>query len=232
MCKLSHILWSIGFIVAVAPWLTATVLLWVYTEVFEPEPQGEEEIKIGYVMACIQSASIVLYITYIPFAIMCIGLIGRRSLFSFCCLAFGLPVFIVVPLVVGVAVFIVSLQSPSNETTGDEDEGTGKALGITAGIVCLFSTAACLVVLLWALVCGSRGRGKDHKYPIPLAYFPFLRDFKSTKSECKVEDSERYTEDYPPPRYTFKERKPISELPWTSSRSAAKSTKEAASNQK
>lgn len=204
------------------PWTAATILVWVYTEAFEADAT---EPKIGWVMAILHTASAAVYVAYIPLAILFIGLVGRRNMFSFCCVVAGLPVFAVVPMITGGALLFVSLSS-SSEQEGDASGKGGTRIGIAAGVACLLSTAACLFIVCWAMICGSRGRGKKHQYPIPLAYFPFLRDFKATMNEQEVVDSERYTADYPPPRYTFSERKPISELPWISSPKSSKLDKD------
>lgn len=209
MCDFSCILWSIALAVVTVPWTAATLLSWIYTEAFEPEPQTPTEPKVGWVIAILQTTSVLLYFIYISFAILFIGMVGRRSMFSFCCLAAGIPIFAVVPLVAGGAILFTALSSKDGESSG-----TAKGIGIAAGVTCLLSTVTCFFVLCWALICGSRGRAKEHRYPIPLAYFPFLRDFKDVKRDREVADSERYTADYPPPRYNFAERKPISESPW------------------
>lgn len=229
MCKLSNILWSAILIVVMVPWVAATLLLWIYTELFEADAN---EPKVGWIMAILHTVSAPVYFAYIAIAILFIGLVGRRSMFSFCCVAAGLPVFAVVPLITGGAVLFTSL-SPSDEQEEERGAGggaTGERIGIAAGVACLLSTATCLFVVCWAMICGSRGRGKEHQYPSPLAYFPFLRDFRVVKKEQEVADSERYTSDYPPPLYTFHGRKPVSDLPRISSPRAAKEVHKATSN--
>lgn len=208
-------LWSIAVAVSVAPWIAATLLLWVYVEVFEQEPADDtNKLKISWVMAILHTVSPLVYLTYILSAIVSIGLAGRRNLFSFCCLATGIPVFTLVPTITGVALLYVALSSGDKLQDGAAEEMMSKGFGIATGVACLLSTVMCLYVVCLAIMCGSKGRGKDHQYPTPLAYFPFLRDFKATRTEGKVEDGERYTADYPPPCYTFSERKSISQLPW------------------
>lgn len=190
----------------------ATTLCWIYTEAFEEDPQPDDDVQIktGWIVAILQSVSAVVYLVYIPLAVMFIGMVGRRSLFSFCCLVAGLPVFGVVPIVTG---GVILSFSPS---AGDEENGgAAETVGIVTGVFCMLSTVTCLFLLCWAMLCGSKGRGKENRFPIPLAYVPFLSDFKDVRErEDAVSESERYTADYPPPRYAFPERKALSPSDW------------------
>lgn len=199
--------------VLVAPWFAATMLAWIYTEIFEAEPEDSSQPQIGWIVAILQSASALVYLVYIPFALLCIGIVGRRSIFSFCCLVAGILVFSVTPAVAGGIILFTALSA-------DDDEGDAlrKEVGIAAGVTCLLSTVCCCFVLCWAMLCGSKGPGKHHQYPTPLAYFPFLRDFKEVRSERELDDSDKYTSDYPPPHHTFPERKPLNSSAWTKSK--------------
>ncbi len=207
MCKVSCLLWITAAVVLAVPWTVATILCWTYTEAFELDPKNDDQPKTGWIIAILQSVSAVAYLVYIPCAVLFIGLVGRRSHFSFCCLVAGIPVFGAVPMVTGSVILFISLSA------ADEDGGA-RVVGLVTGVSCILSTVTCLFLLCWAMFCGSRGRGKEHRYPIPLAYMPFLRDFRDVGREREVSENERYTEDYPPPRYTFGERKTLSAADW------------------
>lgn len=182
-----------------APWFVAMILAWVYTEEFEPDPEDPTQPKVGWIVAILQTVSGLIYLTYVLFLVAVIGMLGRRSMCSFCCLVAGVPVFVVAPLVVGGAILTTSLSLSSSD--GEELPSDGvRDMGIAAGVCCLLSTSVCIFLLCWAMICGSRGRAKNHRYPIPLAYFPFLRDFEEIKKKDREERniSEMYTADYPP----------------------------------
>lgn len=184
------------------PWIMGTLLTWIYTEEFEGARDDTSQPEFGRVSAILQTLSAVVYLVYIISAIIFIGIAGTRGLFSFCCLVVGIPVFAVVPIVVGAFLLYTAFTA---------SDGRGKEVGIGASIFCFSSTIMCCFVLCWAIICGRKGRGKNHRYPIPLAYFPFLKDFEEASSEeIEMDDSEKYTSDYPPPRYTFADRKPSS----------------------
>ena len=175
-------------LVLLAPWTVATILAWVYTEAFEEPP--EDSSKLGWIGAILQTVSLVVYLVYIPVMVLFVGIAGRRSLFSFCCLVMGIPVFAVAPLVAGGVILSTALVAEDTRV---------KEVGIAAAVCCVLSTVTCFLLLCWAIACGGKGRGKHHRYPIPLAYFPFLRDFEEVEREKQEDDSDRYTADYPPP---------------------------------
>lgn len=198
-CKLVCV--SVILALFAVPWIVATILTWIYTEAFEETPEDTAQPKFGWVSAILQTASVMVYLVYIISAIFFIGIAGRRSIFSFCCLVMGIPVFAVAPIVVGGIILYTALTASDDSV---------KEVGIAASVCGFFSTITCCFVLCWAMLCGGKGRGRKHRYPIPLAYFPFLEDFKEVRKEREVDDSEKYTSDYPPPRYTFADRKPLS----------------------
>ena len=185
----------------VLPWFVGVVLAWVYTEAFELDPEDPKQPKVGWIVAILQTSSGLVYLTYMPFLILVIGMAGRRSVCSFCCLVAGVPVFGVVPLVVGGAILATSLSQSTSDGGEESSSGVARDVGIAAGVCCLLSTSLCIILLCWAMICGSKGRAENHRYPIPLAYFPFLRDFEEIKTRDKKERdvSEMYTADYPPP---------------------------------
>lgn len=190
MLKVACALWSVVLLFLVAPWTVATILAWVYTEAFEEPPDDLSRPKLGWVSAILQTVSLVVYLLYVPLMVLFIGIAGRRSLLSFCCLVVGVPVFTVAPMVAGGTILYTVLVA----------EGKGaKEVGVAAAVCCIFSTMTCCFLLCWAIACGGRGRGKHHRYPIPLAYLPFLKDFKEVEREKEVDDHDRYTNDYPKP---------------------------------
>lgn len=204
-------IWCLFLLVLVLPWCVATILTWVYSEVFAATPNptnnqdenGSAESTGTMVISIIQTCSMVGYILYIFFAMACIGFVGRRSLCSYCCLVVGIPTFTVIPVAAGSTLLVLALGSPSEKQAGVN-------IGVAAAVSCLLSTTLCIVITCWALICGSRGRGKNHRFPIPLAYLPFLRDFKKDAVNVEVSDIERHTADYPPPLSSFNDRKSVS----------------------
>ena len=111
------------------PWMAATLLLWLYTELFEADSNKP---KIGWIMAIMHTVTAPVYIAYIFIAILFIGLMGRRSMFSFVCVAAGLPIFAVAPLITGGAVLFVSL-SPGDEQEGAAEGREGAGIGQERG---------------------------------------------------------------------------------------------------
>lgn len=199
----------------VLPWTVATILCWVFTETLEEEPGSGDSVQIkpGWVVAILQSVSVFLYLAYITCAVMFIGMMGRRSVFSYCCLVAGVPVFAAVPLVSGGVLLFLSLM-PADEEAENTAETVVKT-GLATAVLCVFSTVTCMFMLCWALICGSKGRGKRHRYPIPLAYLPYLKDFQEIQlKEDAGKEADRYTADYPPPRHTFGERKKFTPSDW------------------
>lgn len=205
MCK--SVLWTLLLLVLVLPWSCAMILAWVYTEAFEAEPQDPTQPKVGWIVAIVQTSSGLLYSTYILLLVLLIGMVGRKSMCSFCCLVAGIPVFVVAPLVVGGAILSTSLSSSGG---GGEESGSVKArdVGVAAGVCCLLSTAVCIFLLCWAIICGSKGRARNHRYPIPLAYFPWIRDFEEIEKKDREERdiAEMYTADYPPPFSEYRKK--------------------------
>ena len=194
------------FLFLVVPWCLATLFAWIYAELVA-DAEGDNA-KIGRLMAIIQTFSIVIYIFFIPFSLFCIGYLGRRSMWSFLCLVVGMVVFSVVPILTGGFILVTS------QTSDNGDSG----FGLVTGIFCLLSTMACLSIVCCAILFGSKGRAKKHRFPIPLAYLPFLKDFweiEERNPKKEIDDHNRYTGDYPPPRYTFPDRKPVSVSAWT-----------------
>ena len=194
----------LGVLILVLPWCVATILTWIYTEVFAVIPSsstGSEENNPlgsagGKTISIIQTTSVVVYVFYIFLALTCIGFSGRKSIFSYCCLVVGVMVFTVIPVAAGSTLLVVALLSFS-------ENPVGARVGIAAAVFCFLSTAICLVMTCWALMCGSRRRGKNHRYPIPLAYLPYVRDFEKIRTEVEVRDVNRHTEDYPSPLHSF-----------------------------
>ena len=204
MRMLACVSWTVLLVLLAVPWVAATLLAWVYAEVFH-SPNDPPQLTLEQIFATLQSVSGILYLLYIPAALLCVGLVGRRSTFSYCCLVLGLPVFVAVPAVAGVGILVVTLTNQQASVMTEAGR-----VGIASGVCCLLSTVTCFFLLVWSMACGSKGRGRRHQYPTPLAYFPVLRDCHEIERREEVADSDRYTADYPPPRYTFPERKPLS----------------------
>lgn len=156
----------------------------------------------------VQTASALLYIIYISIAIPCIGVVSRQSVFSFCCLAAGIVVFGVVPAVTGACILVTILFSGDSVPSSSNVETDIR--GITTAVLCFLSTITCCCVLCMAILCGSKGRGKNSRYPTPLAYIPFLRDFVEVREESgRRNNAGLYTSDYPPPCSDFPDRRHI-----------------------
>lgn len=214
MSKLSCFCWSISLLLLVLPWLVATMLGWIFAQVFEEvlaekgEEIPEDEPRIGWISAIMQTASVVVYISYVLSVISCVGLLTRHHMCSFCCLIVGIPVFTVVPLVTGGGILVTTLTAEDGSLPPVDSGAAHNAInvGVATGTFCLLSTLPCLFILFWAVCCGSRDCGKKHVYPMPLCYFPFLRDFKEIHERGIDSQSKYYTSDYPPPLESFGER--------------------------
>lgn len=203
-------MWWLALLVLVLPWCVATLLVWIYSEAFatrfdstnnnSKERDNQLDSAGSRIVSIVQTCSALVYILYIFFAIVWIGVLGRGKLCSYCCLVVGVPTFAVIPVAACGTLLVTAVSSTSKKKV-DVD------MGIAAAVSCLLSTVFCLVMTCWALMCGSRGRGKNHRYPIPLAYLPFLRDFKKDPVvERELNDVDKYTTGYPPPLSSFHDR--------------------------
>ena len=202
MNHLQFSMWCLALLILVLPWCVATMLTWISSEAFavaSPNSNNELDLTGSRIVSIAQTCSCLVYVLYIFFALTWIGFAGRRSLCSYCCLVVGIPTFATIPIAAGCTLLLSVLDSSRSQV--------GVDIGIAAAVSCLLSTLFCMVITCWALMCGSCGRGKNHQYPIPLAYLPFLRDFTKDASEKEVRDSERYTADYPPPLSSFSDKK-------------------------
>ena len=188
--------WMCILLLLCLPWLTATILIWVYAELYDFSLTGDvddEDTEVARYMAIIQSVSAVVYLAYIVLAIIWLGVIGRPDeTCVHCCLVMGVPIFCAVPVVVSVMILVSAVQ---NEVP------TGQQIGIAASILCFISTLTCCFFLWWALCCGSVGKGRRSRYPVPLSYIPGLRSQTRREDEWEKEAKKRKkekTDDYPP----------------------------------
>ena len=200
MSREKNCLWFVFLIVFCLPWFVATLIVWLYTAIYD-STAGETSGETGsngsqsagttasMVIAIVHICSGFLYVMYALLAILFIGCAGRSSLCSFCCIVVGIPLFAAIPLVEGVVLLWGTLSRHS--------AGTSRTVGLVAAVTCFLSTVFCFIVTLVALICGSRGKGRHHRFPIPLAYLPFLKDFEEYEEEH--DGSSKYTNDYPPP---------------------------------
>lgn len=192
--------WVCILIFMIVPWLTATVLSWTYTEGYEGERGEGDKVEVGEVAAIIQSSSAALYLVYILAAMILMGVVGQAdSYWTYCCLVIGIPVFVAVPVVCAVILFVSAFQNP---------DSVGTQVGIAAAVFCLTSTSVCLCITTCALFCGTFGKGKTSRYPTPLAYLPILEKTERREDQ-EVEEENMYTDDYPTPIHMLPPRKSI-----------------------
>ena len=174
------------------PWLLATVLAWVYAGAYEEQSGGTEGDlgRLGYVSAILQTSSSIVYIVFILGAFVCIGVVGRpQSHWSYLCLVLAIPVFFTVPITSGILILISALN---NEPTTDRN------IGITAMIFCFTSTLPCCCIIACALTCGTRGKGRRSRYPLPIAYIPVLGEWEQREDKSEIKKTQReFTDDYP-----------------------------------
>ena len=192
MNKYSALLWTCVLVFLVLPWLLATIFVWVYTELYETQSESEEgsSPRLGYVTALLQTLSVFVYIVFTLGGLLCIGIVGRPDdLWTYCCLVLGVPVFFTIPVASGILLLVSSLSNVAS---------TGRDIGITATILCFSSTLPCCCVLICALACGTRGKGKRSRYPTPIAYVPVLGELKQREDRWEVMKKRReFTDDYP-----------------------------------
>lgn len=213
--------WIAVLAIVSSPWFVATIIAWIYYEVF-PEPIAAtgsgQDVTIAsaamtesqggngmpnakWIIAIIQTCSGFIYVLYILFGILWVGCFGRASLCSFCCIALGIPIFGAIPA--GVGIFLLVDALTRNATL----DSIGQYVGVATAVCCFLSTVFCIMVTLVALICGSKGRGRKHRFPIPLAYLPCLKEFEEYE-DTDNDDSNNYTSDYPPPLRTPREKRP------------------------
>ena len=199
------------FLLLISPWCAATILSWVYYD--QCVRGGSCNSQLALSAAVIQTSSGLLYILFIPIAVMCIGMAGRRSSLSFCCLCSGILLFGVIPAVTGLTSLLALLTVNTTMTNGMTNninktiDTTAIILGGVTGGLCLISTTMCCCIVCMALACGSWGRGKNHRYPIPLAYLPFLSEFVDVEESIHSNRPvRRFTLDYLPKHSNRKKR--------------------------
>ena len=201
-----YCLWLGVLFLLVFPWFVATVLSWIYSEAYDSVtdgPGGSNNNGSGgaatasRIIAIIQTCGGFLYVLYILLAILWIGCQGRASLCSYCCLVLGIPIFFAIPVAGGITLLVEALNNK---------DGIGRDVGLAAAVCCFMSTALCIALTWVALICGSKGKGRNHRFPVPLAYFPILEEFDDF-NETEISDVERFTKDYPPPLSSFRDRK-------------------------
>ena len=160
-------------LVIVLPWLLATSLTWTYAEVGFEDGSGSGDSTDNRLLeratAIVQSVSGVVYVTYISFVLCCMCCLADHddSCVHFC-LAIGVAVFGIIPLIVSI-VLIISVVGNSYSI--------GQTIGAVSIVLCFVSTSCCCCVALWALFCGSVGVEKHAIFPAPIAYLSkLLRD--------------------------------------------------------
>ena len=193
MSRYSVFLWLCILVSFVLPWLLATIFAWVYTEIYEKESSSGKEPEspaLGYVTAVLHTSNFVVYIVFVCAALLCIGIVGRPdSHWAYCCLVLGIPVFCVVPVTAGSLALISAFGRGAL---------IGRNIGITAAVLCFFSSLPCLCVLVCALTCGTRAKGKRSRYPVPLAYIPVLGEWPQRQDKWEKKRQQRkFTDDYP-----------------------------------
>ena len=190
MSKYSILLWTCLLISFVLPWFMATLLAWVYTEVYEKDSSVSESPSLGYITALLQTSSCVVYMVFVCALLLCLGLIGRPDNHcAYCCLVSGIPVFCVVPIAAGSLVLISAFE---------RDVLLNRNIGVTAAVLCFFSTLPCCCILVCSLACGTRAKGKRSRYPVPLAYIPVLGDWQQREDKWETKRQQRkFTSDYP-----------------------------------
>ena len=192
MNRYSVLLWTCILTVFVLPWLLATIIAWVYAEGYEVQSRSDEDTSpgLGYVTAIMQSSSVIVYIVFTLGGLICMGIVGRPDdLWTYCCLVIGVPVFFTIPVASGVLLLVSAFNNVGS---------TGRNIGITATIFCFSSTLPCCCVLICALACGTRGKGKRSRYPTPIAYLPVLGELKQREDKWEaVKRRREFTDDYP-----------------------------------
>ena len=193
MNRYSVLLWTCIVISLVLPWLLATIFAWVYAGGYETQSQSEEDMspRLGYATAIMQSTSVIVYVVFTLGGLICMGIVGRPDdLWTYCCLVLGVPVFFTIPVVSGVLLLVSAL----NNVVGS----TGRNIGVTATILCFCSTLPCCCILICALACGTRGKGKRSRYPTPIAYVPVLGELEQKEDKWEAMKRRReFTDDYP-----------------------------------
>ena len=118
------------------------------------------------------------------------GIVGRPDdLWTYCCLVLGVPVFFTIPVASAILLLVSALNNVGS---------TGRNIGITATVLCFSSTLPCCCVLICALACGTRGKGKRSRYPTPIAYVPVLGELKQREDKWEAMKRRReFTDDYP-----------------------------------
>lgn len=192
MNRYSVLLWTCIVTFLILPWLLATIFAWVYAGGYETQNQSEEDAspRLGYVTAIMQTSSVLVYIAFTLGGIICMGIVGRPDdLWTYCCLVLGVPVFFTIPVASGVLLLVSALNNVGS---------TGRNIGITATILCFSSTLPCCCVLICALACGTRGKGKRSRYPTPIAYVPVLGELEQREDKWEARRRQReFTDDYP-----------------------------------
>lgn len=191
MNKYTAILWICILIFLVLPWLSATILAWVYAGGYEKQSGGQEgDPAPGEVIAAIQTSSSIVYIIFILGALVLIGIVGRPDdNCTYFCLVVGIPVFVVVPIVAGSVLLVSAINNKSS---------VGNSIGIAAAVLCFCHTLPCCCILVCGLACGTRGRGRRSRYPMPIAYIPILGEWKQKEDTWeKMKGRREFTDDYP-----------------------------------
>ena len=193
--------WICLLLFMIVLWLAAAILPWVYTTGYEGDTNDRDDTEVGEVAAIIQSSSAGLYLLYIIIAVIWMGAVGQAdSYWTYCCLVIGIPLFAAVPLVCAIILFVGAFQNP---------DSVGMEVGIAAAVFCLISTSVCLCTAIFALFCGTSGRGKTSRYPSPLAYLPILEKTQKRQVSVEMEETSMYTDDYPTPLHMLPPRKSI-----------------------
>jgi hypothetical protein len=192
MNRYSVLLWTCIVTFLVLPWLLATIFAWVYAGGYETQSRSEEDMspRLGYVTAILQSSSVIVYTVFTLGGLVCMGIVGRPdNLWTYCCLVVGVPVFFTIPVVSGVLLLVSALKNVGS---------TGRNIGVTATILCFCSTLPCCCILICALACGTRGKGKRSRYPTPIAYVPVLGELEQREDKWEAMKRRReFTDDYP-----------------------------------
>ena len=190
-CSCGRVLfWTCILTILVLPWFLATIFVWIYAEGYERQSGSEGDPAPGYVTAILQTSSSLVYIVFTYGALVCIGVVGRpHDNCSYFCLVLGIPVFFVVPVTSGILVLISAIN---------HEESTERNVGIATTVLCFFSTFPCCCVLICALACGTRGKGRRSRYPLPIAYVPVLGEWEQREDKWEKKKSQReFTDDYP-----------------------------------
>ena len=193
MNRYSVLLWMCVLTYLVLPWLLATIFAWVYAGGYESQSQSAKEDsspRLGYVTAIMQSSSVIVYVVFTLGGLICMGIVGRPDdLCTYCCLVLGVPVFFTIPVASGILLLVSALNNVGS---------TGRNIGITATILCFCSTLPCCCVVICALACGTRGKGKRSRYPTPIAYIPILGELEQREDKWEeVKRRREFTDGYP-----------------------------------